>query len=46
MVHPCAAARHPLKGAMLVARLSRIHGILALGRQSDSCVTSRLNAII
>ena len=30
-VHPCAAARHPLKGAMRVARQSRFHGISGEG---------------
>ena len=30
MAHPCRASRDPLKGAMLVARQSRFHGILGL----------------
>ena len=31
MNYPRAASRHPLKGAMPVARRSRFHGILGLG---------------
>jgi hypothetical protein len=30
-MHPCAAARHPLKGAIPVARQSRFHGISGEG---------------
>ena len=28
MTHPCAASRHPLKGAALAARQSRFRGAL------------------
>jgi hypothetical protein len=33
MTHPCAASRHPLKGAALAARRSRIGGALRCGGQ-------------